>query len=137
MRPSFSDLTADQQAHFGNGLGPFWLPDPVRKFITETASWFFKSASWRHHDFGYSLGYTEAHRRLYDWKFFKAMLNDALRQPWHIWLIASPLAVFLAVAFFLSVFLFGWISSFHYGGRYRSIDEILADYEELAELKPS
>ena len=129
-RPSFHDLTPDQQARFGNGLGPVWLPDRLRSFITNVGSWFFKDASWRHHDFGYSLGYTEAHRRLYDWKFFKAMLKDAVSQPVWCILFYTPLAILLSIIFFLAVFLLGWIKSFHYGDHYRDLPDILSDYEK-------
>ena len=54
-RPQFEDLSEEQQLNFGNGIGPFWLPEKIRDFVTKTASWFFKSASWRHHDFAVLL----------------------------------------------------------------------------------
>ncbi|KPU83692.1 hypothetical protein JI58_07905 [Marinosulfonomonas sp. PRT-SC04] len=127
-RPSFADLTPAQQAHFGNGLGPSWLPNWLRTSITETASWFFKDASWRHHDFGYSLGYTKAHRRQYDWKFYRAMLRDAVSQPALIWIVAAPVAILIATLFFLAVRAFGGRSGFHFGTGYRSLEQILSDY---------
>lgn len=128
-RTSFHDLTLHQQAHFGNGVGPMWLSDRVRSLITQSASWFFKDASWRHHDFGYSLGYSKEHRRLYDWKFYNAMLRDAMSQPTAIWLIAAPVAVVVATLFYIAVRAFGALGSFSFGTAFRSLDEILSDYE--------
>lgn len=129
-RPSFHDLTPDQQAQFGNGIGPVWMPNWMRGLITKTASWFFKDASWRHHDFGYSVGYSRMHRRLYDRKFYRAMLRDAVSQPALVWLIAAPVAILIATLFFIAVRLFGGFGSFHFGTGYRSLAEILSDYEE-------
>lgn len=131
-RLSFHDLTPAQQAHFGNGLGPGWMSDRLRGLITKTASWFFKDASWRHHDFGYSLGYTKAHRRLYDWKFYRAMLRDAVSQPVLIWGVAAPVAILIATLFFVAVRAFGGQSGFHFGTGYRSLEQILSDYESEA-----
>lgn len=129
IRPSYTDLTPAQQANFGNGVGPVWMSGRARGLITKTASWFFKDASWRHHDFGYSLGYSKAHRRLYDWKFYKAMLRDALSQPALIWPVAAPLAILISTLFYIAVRALGNRGSFHFGTAYRSLDEILADYE--------
>lgn len=127
-RPSFHDLTPAQQAIFGNGVGPVWMSNRARGLITKTASWFFKDASWRHHDFGYSVGYSLVHRRLYDRKFYRAMLRDALSQPALIWPIAAPVAILIATLFFIAVRLFGGFGSFYYGTEYRSLDAILSDY---------
>ena len=124
VRPSFSDLTPAQQLNFGNGIGPDWFPGWLRNFITGIMSWFFSDASWRHHDFGYVMGHSEAHRWEYDWKFFKAMLKDAVSQD--SFLLIIP-AILMSVFFYKSVLLFGWLS-FHYGWWYRTIDEILLEY---------
>jgi hypothetical protein len=121
VKISFEDLTEDQKLFFGNGVGPEWLPDWARNVITKTASWFFKEASWRHHDFGYARGFTWQHRFEYDWKFYKAMTRDALSQSSTL---KVPFALFLSVVFFGAVAAFGW-SSFHFGDRYRAIDEII------------
>ena len=129
IRPSFTDLTPAQQANFGNGVGPVWLPDRARGMITQTASWFFKDASWRHHDFGYSLGHTKEHRRIYDWKFYRVMLSDAVSQPALIWPLAMPVALTIATLFYIAVRTFGGLGSFSFGTAYRSLDEILSDYE--------
>ncbi|MBI1495408.1 hypothetical protein [Halocynthiibacter styelae] len=126
-RPSFHDLTPEQQAQFGNGVGPCWLPDPLRRMITETASWFFKDASWRHHDFGYAVGGDQWDRARCDWKFFMAMLRDALSHPkWRI--IRIPLALMIALMFFLAVRIGGQLGSFEYRADYASLEEILEDY---------
>lgn len=79
-RPQFSELTREQQKYFGNGIGPYWLPERIRKFITSSVSWFFEDASWRHHDFGYVVGGDRWDRARCDWKFFIAMMRDAISQ---------------------------------------------------------
>ena len=125
-RPKFTDLTPEQQRTFGNGLGPFWFPDWLRRFITEIASFFFKSASWRHHDFGYVVGGDRWDRRRCDDKFLIAMLKDALRQPLIFWPIAAPIALVLSVFFYLNVRLFGQFGSFDYRKNYASLAEIIS-----------
>jgi len=130
MRPSFYDLTPAQQASFGNGVGPVWLSERTRGLITRTASWFFKDASWRHHDFGYSVGYSRMHRHLYDRKFYHAMLRDAVSQPALVWPVAAPTAIIIATLFYAAVRLFGNLGSFHFGTEYRPLDEIMSDYPD-------
>ena len=124
-RPSFKYLSLEQQLRFGNGIGPHWLPATIRRCITVHASWFFRDASWRHHDFGYAIGRTEAERWEYDWKFFRAMVKDALSQRPGIWWFAAPIALFISVAFYLAVMIGGWLS-FRYGDRYLTIEEALS-----------
>ena len=123
-RPSFSDLAAAERLHFGNGVGPSWIPCAVRLCITTYVSWFFADASWRHHDFGYSIGRTERERWSYDWRFFRAMVTDALSQSPAIWIVAAPLGLVVALIFYLCVMAGGW-TSFRYDHRYRTIDEAL------------
>lgn len=115
MRASFAGLTPEQQAHFGNGLGPYWFPDALRGWITDRASWFFDDASWRHHDFGYFLGGDRWDRARCDWKFFLAMCRDALSQT-HGWMnvLAVPSALVLSVVFFTFVRIGGQLGSFNY-----------------------
>ncbi|WP_037309089.1 hypothetical protein [Ruegeria halocynthiae] len=134
-RPSFSDLTPVQQKRFGNGLGPYWLPDPLRRFITQTASWFFRGASWRHHDFGYAVGGDRWDRARCDLKFLKAMLKDAVTQksgwavfPQLAWLMKAPPAIALSLIFYLAVRIGGQFGSFEYRGHYATLQEVLNTY---------
>ena len=126
-RPSFFDLTADERARFGNGLGPFWLPNAAREFITDKASWFFQHASWRHHDFGYSVGGDLFDRARCDWKFFAAMCKDAISQSRHRF-VRVPIALILSMLFYTMVRFFGAFGSFDYRDGYASLDEIRATY---------
>jgi hypothetical protein len=125
QRPKFKDLIPEQQVHFGNGLGPYWLSDRMRRFITYNMSWFFDDASWRHHDFGYSVGGDRWDRARCDWKFLRAMWRDALSQN-HLWMI--PVALLLALTFYLAVRIGGQFGSFNYSPRYASLDEIMAPH---------
>ena len=127
-RPSFHDLTAHQQRQFGNGVGPYWLPDRLRNLITQTASWFFKDASWRHHDFGYAVGGDRWDRARCDWKFFTAMMRDAISQSL-IWSpIAVPAALLISLAFFLTVRIGGQFGSFDYRDSYASLEDVIGGY---------
>ncbi|MCG7518844.1 hypothetical protein [Ruegeria sp. Ofav3-42] len=129
LRPSFHDLTPDQQAKFGNGLGPFWLPDAVRRFITETASWFFQDASWRHHDFGYAVGGDRWDRARCDWKFLKAMLKDAVTQDQDLgWPAKATTAILVSFIFYLAVRVGGQFGSFEYRDYYATLQGVLDTY---------
>lgn len=135
-RPSFHDLTPAQQERFGNGLGPYWLPAPVRRFITMTASWFFKDASWRHHDFGYAVGGDRWDRARCDWKFLQAMMRDAVSQksgwpllPQIVWGLKVAPAIAISLFFFLAVRIGGQFGSFVYRGRYATLEEVLETYQ--------
>jgi hypothetical protein len=127
VRPSFYDLTADQQLQFGNGIGPDWLSDRARAWITKSASWYFKDASWRRHDFGYSVGGDRWDRARCDWLFFIAMLRDAARQYRgnyrHLKFLT---AVLISLAFYLAVRIFGQFGSFDYRVSYASLFEIVS-----------
>lgn len=129
MRPSFDDLTPEQQRQFGNGVGPYWLPDWARDLITQTASWFFKDASWRHHDFGYVVGGDRWDRARCDWKFFRAMLRDAASQPRWIWLVAAPTATLISLLFWIAVRIGGQLGSFEYRERYATLEEVMEAYQ--------
>ncbi|MFV1530535.1 MULTISPECIES: hypothetical protein [unclassified Phaeobacter] len=125
-RPSFDDLTEAQKLRFGNGVGPYWLPDRLRALITDTASWFFCDASWRHHDFGYAVGGDRWDRARCDWKFFVAMLHDAVTQRWPLALVTVPTALLLSVLFYLAVRIGGQFGSFDYRQEYATLAEILS-----------
>ena len=128
-RPSFSDLAPAQQGNFGNGVGPYWLSAKARRWITKTASWFFRSASWRHHDFGYAVGGDRWDRARCDWKFLRAMLRDAVRQrPVLLWPLTASAAILLSLIFYLAVRIGGQFGSFVYRDCYASLDEVLATY---------
>ena len=126
QRPQFEQLTPEQQLNFGNGVGPGWLPASVRDFITKTASWFFKSASWRHHDFGYAVGGDRWDRARCDWRFYAAMLKDAFCQRYAL-LTLWP-ALILATAFYVAVRIGGQFGSFEYRDHYATLAEIIEVY---------
>ena len=126
QRPQFEQLTPEQQLNFGNGVGPGWLPASVRDFITKTASWFFKSASWRHHDFGYAVGGDRWDRARCDWRFYAAMLKDAFCQR-YVFLTLWP-ALILATAFYVAVRIGGQFGSFEYRDHYATLAEIIEVY---------
>ena len=95
MRPKFSQLTPAEQQNFGNGVGPDWIPKWAREVATAWLCFFFASASWRHHDFGYEVGGERWDRRRCDDKFLIAMRHDALSLPaLQFW--AIPLALMIA-----------------------------------------
>lgn len=121
-RPRFNDLPPEEQLRFGNGVGPGWFPARWRRFLTGTASWFFREASWRHHDFGYAVGGDRWDRARCDWKFLAAMLRDAAGQP--VFLILP--AILLALVFFIAVRIGGQWGSFRYRDHYASIEEVLS-----------
>lgn len=132
-RASFHDLTSEQQAQFGNGVGPFWLSGRARNLITGAASWFFRDASWRHHDFGYCVGGDRWDRARCDWKFLVAMLKDAVTQQASGDTIAEEIeayskaviAVGISLLFYVAVRVGGQFGSFEYRNRYATLDEVL------------
>ncbi len=115
-RPSYRDLTPEQRKQLCNGVGSDWQPAWQRKALTKLSGWFFSEASWCHHDFGYTVGHTEAHRLEYDRKFLAAMLRDAGRGGFIRYVIAMP----LSLLFYVFVRVFGRFS-FAYSDDYRSI----------------
>ena len=120
LRPNYSDATPEQLQRICNGVGPSWAPPPIRKLMTSLSGWFFNSASWQHHDFGYYIGCTEKERAEYDAKFFDAMRNDARQQPFLKMITALNLSLF----FYISVRCFGWLS-FYYGQHYQNLPVLL------------
>lgn len=120
-KPHFDDLDENQRLAFGNGVGPGWLPDWARMVITGYASWFVGEASWKHHDFNYGRGFTEADRLDADRMFREKMLEDvaALSFPKRL------LAWFTIAFFYRAVRRYG-SRSFFYCNRYRTLDEMIA-----------
>ncbi len=134
-RPSFSDLAPAQQKLFGNGIGPYWLLAGVRRWITKKASWFFRDASWRHHDFGYAVGGDRWDRARCDWKFLRAMLKDAMSQkstwpvaPQIAWLLKAPAAMAISLVFYIAVRIGGQFGSFVYRDCHATLEEVLNTY---------
>lgn len=105
---TWSDLTREQQAAYGNGVGPWWFPSWPRRVLTRIASVFFQEADWGRHDFGYA--HETAPRAVCDLRFLQAMLRDASR------LASFPKilgACALAWVFWIAVRAFGWASYGH------------------------
>lgn len=117
--PHWDQLTSEEQLHFGNGVGPAWFPEWLRKLVTGYASFYFKQASWKHHDFGYTKGYTDEHRREYDDKFLVAMKKDADEL-----ILSKKLAALALSQAFYSAVRLGGKASFFFCNRYRSLEEI-------------
>lgn len=92
----------------GNGLGPRWFPDRLRSWLTRSASYFFKRASWDTHDIGYALA--EKSRWHCDFRFLQEMLKDAADRD-RIWKIF--VATTLAFFFWVLVRCFGWMTYGH------------------------
>lgn len=112
---AWSDLTPEQQAEFGNGCGPDWLPEWLTRLLF---GWFFE-ASCRHHDFNYRRGGTKDDRLDADRGFLKAMIRDVKRLHWSLQLPAAA----EAVTFYGLVRLFG---RFQFeDGPYKSLEQIL------------
>lgn len=120
-RPQFEDLAPEQVRLLDFDVGPGWLPKRWRRFLTQTASWFFDEASWQHHDFGYAVGGDRWDRARCDWKFLSAMLRDARAQRA---VLIIP-AVLLALIFYIAVRIGGQFSSFRYRDSYATIDEVI------------
>lgn len=92
-----------------NGVGPWWMPAPIRAALTVLSAMFFVTASWDRHDEGYGRGYPA--RAECDRLFLAAMLADA-GQAGAVWRMA--VCTVLAWMFWAAVRLFGWAS---YGRR--------------------
>lgn len=120
-RPRWEWLSAEQRLRFGNGVGPWWFTDGMRKVLTGYASFFFDDASWKHHDFGYTKGHLAEHRKEYDQKFLQAMKRDARS----LGVGKREMAFLLSYAFYIAVRIGGG-GSFFYCHRFRSLDEVIA-----------
>jgi len=88
-----------------NGLGPWWFPPFIRKFLTRLSKRFFREAAWIKHDEGYARGYPA--RAVCDRKFLQAMLRDASLTSTTVRVLAC---VALALFYWTMVRLFGWAS---------------------------
>ncbi|MGI1661381.1 hypothetical protein ACRDNQ_03985 [Palleronia sp. KMU-117] len=107
MKPTWSDLTSEQQREYGNGCGLSARFLNVPDFIF--------TASCQQHDFNYERGGGLLDKIKADWDFFTHMLADSHRW-WHY---------VVSVLYFFGVLLnpIAWLS-FTYG-RWRTIEEIL------------
>jgi hypothetical protein len=102
MKPSFIDLTPQQQATFGNGCS--LVPD------------FHYTASCRHHDFNYIRGGGLADKVKADWDMCRLMWADS-RFLWHY---CVTIIYWLGLTFLpFPYFFFKWSS------RYLTKEEIL------------
>ncbi len=128
VRPRWNDLSPDFQKRFGNGVGPSWFPAFLRAFITKQSSWFFKDASWKHHDFGYWVGHTKAHRKTYDDKFLAAMKHDLKDRG-----LLTKIGGFIISRSFFAAVRLGGGGSFYYHHEYRSIAELKAALDEAGQ----
>ena len=118
----WDDLTEEERLHFGNGVGPNWFPAWLRRAITGYASFYFVSASWKHHDFGYTKGHRPDHRKVYDGKFLAAMKADA----GELGVAKRTTAFILSYSFYAAVRLGGG-GSFFYCHRYRNYEEMIVE----------
>lgn len=89
----------------GNGLGPWWFPEGIRRRLTNLGKRFFEEASWEIHDESYAL--RSPPRNECDRGFLKAMLRDASLQEtmWKIFVCC-----FFAWFIWSLVRMFGWLS---------------------------
>lgn len=85
-----------------NGLGPWWLPSPIRAWMTGKTKRFFREASWIKHDEGYARGYPD--RATCDRNFLQAMLRDAAANK------SPALTSMLALLLWFLVRIGGWLS---------------------------
>ena len=104
-KPTFTDLTPEQQSSFGNGCT--CVPDLI---FTE---------SCRHHDFNYARGGSIRDKIKADWDFL--MYSIGLSSKWYEYLVAL---VYWAGVSFVPPFCFVAFYSFEWG-KYRTLEEIL------------
>lgn len=105
MKPSFTDLTLEEQLNFGNGCT--MVPD------------FIFTASCRHHDFNYSRGGYLRDKIKADWDMCSRMFNDAMRSHHPITYGTVSIIYFIGLTILPLPYLhFTW-------GKWRSKEEIL------------
>jgi len=106
MKPTFSDLTPEQQATFGNGCT--FVPD------------FNHQAKCSIHDFVYCRGYSLSDKIKGDWDMCRLMLVG------NIYVHEFVLSLFIAPIYWLGLtFLPFSYFFFEWGNRYRTIKEIV------------
>ncbi|AUZ85778.1 hypothetical protein [Methylophaga nitratireducenticrescens] len=119
----WSQLTPQQQATFGNGCGPRWLPKWFNRILHHYLfGWLFE-ASCRRHDFAYARGGTEVNRKLSNKRYFEAMIRDAKRLADDKKYGRHLAATLMALTYYGFVTLFGRFS-FNYG-YYLTLNAIL------------
>ncbi len=128
IRPRWSDLPPEFQARFGNGVGPSWFPAFLRNFTTKHYSWFFREASWKHHDFGYWVGHAHDNRKEYDDKFLAAMKRDLQGRGF-----LTKMSGFVISRSFYAAVRVGGGGSFYYHHEYRCIEELQTALEEAGQ----
>jgi len=115
----WDELSPDEQAEFGNGCGPKWMPDWLKHFISVYLFGWLYEASCRRHDFGYARGGSEANRKKADLGYYRAMQRDAGRLA-NESSCKEMAALMVAWLYYRLVRLFGW-TRFSYGP-YRSFN---------------
>lgn len=85
-----------------NGLGAWWFPAPLRRYLTRKSAEFFRKAAWEKHDIGYGLG--SPSRLVCDIRFLSAMVHDATYSD------RPRRTLFLALLFFFCVRVGGRLS---------------------------
>lgn len=101
MKPTFSDLTPEQQATFGNGCT--FVPD------------FIFTANCRHHDFNFGRGGSILDKFQADWDMCRLMWSDSSKW-WHY---------VITIIYYLGLTLLPFSYFFFTYGRWRTIEEIL------------
>lgn len=101
MKPTFTDLTEDEQKSFGNGCS--YVPD------------FIFTADCRHHDFNYARGYRLLDKIKADYDLCRLMWRDSYRLIHY----AISLVFWIGLTFTPPPYFL-----FQYGDRYKTLDEI-------------
>ena len=122
---AWSDLTPEQQAEFGNGCGPAWMPNWSLNLVKNWLFGWCYESDCRRHDFAYSRGGSANDRKIADDGLYHAMLRDTARLKWWRYVLAS----IIAHCFYYLVRWFGWMR-FYYGP-YRSIDQLIPSAESI------
>lgn len=111
-----------REAKLINGCGP--KNKILAKLVPEDMFGLLLTPSCEQHDFNYILGHTEADRVKADWQFYEAIRAEAINRTkswWKRWL--RPLYFLVARTYYIAVRLLGE-SSFYYGPRERSLEDI-------------